>query len=235
MAPSVNSGSSAAVRFEDVHVHRPGGVHALCDLSFELPRGGRTVLLGHNGSGKTTALRACLGLVPVSAGRIEVLGTTPAAARSRVGSVAQAGGPVGNVPASVLDVVLCGTSAASRFGIGWPRVARETARARLDQVGLADLARRPAAALSGGQRQRMLVARALATDPELLLLDEPTTGLDAASTDTMRGTIERLPADVTVLLTTHDDRLATLPGATTIRLEAGHLCSTPHTIPEPAS
>jgi ABC-type Mn2+/Zn2+ transport system ATPase subunit len=216
------------LQLEEVHVRFPGGVRALRGANLFIERGARTFLVGANGSGKSTVLRASLGLVPITRGRVRVLGGSPASARPRTGWVPQASTIASDAPANVLDVVLTGDPVAGRFGLRWPRAARARAMAHLEAVGLADLARRHVAALSGGQRQRVLLARALASDPELLLLDEPTTGLDDASTARMIDLIGRLPRSVTVLATTHDHRLQSMAGATSIALRDGVIESGAH-------
>lgn len=221
-------GQAPVLRLEDVHVRFPGGVRALRGADLQIEPGARTFLVGANGSGKSTVLRASLGLVPVARGRVQVLGGSPASARHRTGWVPQASTIAPDAPANVLDVVLTGDPTAGRFGLRWPRAARDRAMAHLDAVGLADLARRHISALSGGQRQRVLLARALASDPELLLLDEPTTGLDDASTARMIDLLARLPKAVTVLATTHDHRLQSMSGATSIALRDGIIESREH-------
>lgn len=220
-APSPDSLPSPAVAFDDVHVRFPGGVRALRGATLQVARGARTFLVGANGSGKSTVLRAALGLVPVSAGRVRIFGGPPARARGRMGWVPQGATIPADAPATVLDVVLTGDACASRLGLRWPPAARARAMAYLETVGLVDLAGRHVAALSGGQRQRMLLARALASDPELLLLDEPTTGLDDASTARMIDLIAALPPAVTMLATTHDHRLQSMPGTTSVVLRDG--------------
>ncbi|WP_027341209.1 metal ABC transporter ATP-binding protein [Hamadaea tsunoensis] len=142
-------------------------------------------ILGANGSGKSTLIRAALGLVPLSGGEIELFGTPLRRFRQwpRLGYVPQRLGAGGGVPATVGEVV-----AAGRLGRrGWKpatRRDREAVRAAIDAVGLADRTKDPVSTLSGGQQQRTLIARALAGEPELLILDEPTAGVDAASQET---------------------------------------------------
>lgn len=153
------------------------GRRVLEDVTFEVERGEFSCLCGPNGGGKTTFLKAALGLVSLSAGTIEVLGAAPAAARSRVGYLPQAKAFNPTFPARVVDVIV-----ASRRG-AWPlRVGaaeREHASALLAQVGGGHLLDSPLRGLSGGELQRVYLARALVNEPLLLLLDEPTAGVDA--------------------------------------------------------
>jgi zinc transport system ATP-binding protein len=152
-------------------------------------RGEVVAILGANGSGKSTLIKAVLGLVPLSAGSVTLFGTREQAGKRRgqrdawrrIGYVPQRLGAGSGVPATVTEVVSSGRLA--RRGLLRPiRAADRTAvAAALSAVGLADRASAPVSTLSGGQQQRTLIARALAADPELLVLDEPTAGVDAAS------------------------------------------------------
>jgi ABC-type Mn2+/Zn2+ transport system ATPase subunit len=176
--------------------YAPGAV-VLSGVSFELERGTIAAVLGPNGGGKTTLFRALLGELPVRRGVVELHGRAayvPQTDRTRL-----------DFPVSALDVVLMGAYARTPV---WRRVARadrESARAALDRVGLADRARRRFGALSGGQRQRVLIARALLQDSPVLLLDEPLSGVDAASAMRIESTFDELRAEGRVLLVaTHD-------------------------------
>jgi len=167
---------SEAIRARAVSVEL-GGRRVLDDVSFDVGQGEFACLCGPNGGGKTTFLKAALGLLPLMGGTIEVLGTTPQRARRAVGYLPQAKTFHTGFPARVVDVLL-----AQRAG-AWPlRVRgeeRETARAALARVGGERLLGEPLAGLSGGELQRVFLARALINDPRLLLLDEPTAGVDA--------------------------------------------------------
>ncbi|MEV0272167.1 ABC transporter ATP-binding protein [Hamadaea sp. NPDC050747] len=153
--------------------------------------GGEVVaLLGANGSGKSTLIKAALGLVPLAAGEVRLFGTPLRRFRqwSRIGYVPQRLGAGGGVPATVGEVVAAGRLARR----GWrPASAADKAAvtSAIEAVGLADRVRDPVATLSGGQQQRTLIARALAGEPELLILDEPTAGVDAASQETFAGAL----------------------------------------------
>jgi manganese/iron transport system ATP-binding protein len=176
-----------------------------------LEPGSALALIGPNGAGKTTLIKAVLGLVPLTAGRIEVLGTSPEDARARVAYVPQADALDQQFPVSVLQVVLMGRYRK----IGWLRhpgkADRVAALAALDEVGLAARARDRFGVLSGGQRQRVLLARAVAQDARLLLLDEPFNGVDATTTEALLAVLGRLRADgVAVVMSTHDLAVAHL-------------------------
>jgi len=176
-----------------------------------LPVGGSLALIGPNGAGKSTLIKAILGLVPVVAGTVEVLGTTPQRARGDVAYVPQADVLDRDFPVSVLQVVLMGRYRK----IGWVRrpsaVHRKAAMDALAEVGLADRAHERFGVLSGGQRQRVLLARAVAQEARLLLLDEPFNGVDAVTTDALMHVLARLRANgVAVVMSTHDLSVAHL-------------------------
>jgi manganese/iron transport system ATP-binding protein len=173
--------------------------------------GGAVALIGPNGAGKTTLIRAILGLVPLMAGRIEVLGLAPPKARGRVAYVPQADVLDPNFPVSALQVVLMGRYRR----IGWvrrpSRADKAIAAAALERVGLADRGNDRFGVLSGGQRQRVLLGRAIAQEAELLLLDEPFNGVDATTTDVLIDVLAELRATgVAVVMATHDLAIAHL-------------------------
>jgi len=181
---------------------------ALEDVSLEVMPGEFLAVIGPNGSGKTTLVQTILGLLEPMRGTVRLFGKPPRELGKewgRIGYVPQLVQIDPHFPIRVLDVVLMG-----RYGqIGLVRRPgkrdREAARVALERVGLADLGRRQIGRLSGGQRQRVLVARALATEPELLILDEPTTGVDVGTTE---GLFELLDgfhrSGMTVIAVSHD-------------------------------
>ena len=164
-------------------------------------------VLGANGSGKSTLVRALLGLIPLSDGRTEIYGVPAARFRDwrRIGYVPQRLSVGGGVPATVREVVSSGRVARqSRL-----RPSSRADRAAVDQalaaVGLADRGRRSVHQLSGGQQQRVLIARALAGEPDALVMDEPTSGVDAASQAALAGTLRALiDQGRTVVLVAHE-------------------------------
>jgi zinc transport system ATP-binding protein len=167
-------------------------------------------ILGANGSGKSTLVRAILDLVPLTAGSVRLFGVErhSAAMRrnwQRIGYVPQRLGAGGGVPATVGEVVASGR--LGRRGLLRPAGARDRAAisTALISVGLADRVHDPVASLSGGQQQRTLIARALAAEPDLLVLDEPTAGVDAASQDAFAAALRGFAAGHgTVLLVAHE-------------------------------
>lgn len=170
-----------------------GGHRALENVSITVPAGQRTALLGPNGAGKTTLLRTALGLLSPRTGTVTCA--------QRTGYVPQHSGFRWDYPVTALDVVRSGFT-KGLFGRS-PRDATSRALAALESVQLADKAHRPIGDLSGGQRQRVLLARALVAQPELLLLDEPFTGVDVPSQVLITDVVEGLE-NVAVLMSTHD-------------------------------
>jgi zinc transport system ATP-binding protein len=171
-----------------------GGRRILEDISVTVDEGEFVAILGANGSGKTTLVRTLVGLNPLAAGALTVFGTPQARFREwpRLGYVPQRLSVGGGVPATVGEVVASGrTGRLSRFR-RFSADDRAAVAHALEDVGLADRAGDPVATLSGGQQQRVLIARALAGEPEVLVLDEPTAGVDADSQDTLAGALGHL-------------------------------------------
>ncbi|MFA0838989.1 metal ABC transporter ATP-binding protein [Streptomyces rochei] len=183
-----------------------GSRPVLRGIDLAVGRGEVVALLGANGSGKSTAVRTVIGQVPVTAGEVELFGTPRRRFRdwSRVGYVPQRTTAAGGVPATVTEVVSSGRLSRARFGV-LRKADREAVRRALDLVGMADRAKDSVDALSGGQHQRVLIARALAPEPELLIMDEPMAGVDLASQEVLADTLrEQVAAGTTVLLVLHE-------------------------------
>ncbi len=174
------SRGTPAVLLDDVWLSRRDGL-VLEGVSLALDEGRFAALIGPNGAGKTTCLRLLLGLLKPTRGVVEVFGRPPGKQDRPVGYVPQRVRIPEGFPLTVLEMVLMGRYGRIGLGRRPRREDRLAAEAALDQVGLSDVAGRRYQHLSGGQQQRALIARALAGDPLLLLLDEPTAGLDAAA------------------------------------------------------
>lgn len=175
-------------------------------VNLEITEGELGSIVGPNGGGKTTLLKLILGLIEPDNGGIEIFGENPEKARRKIGYMPQHAHLDPLFPVSVINVVLMGQIGKQRnnlFG-GYSRQALNTARQALSDVGLSDHAKDSFNQLSGGQRQRVLIARALCTEPELLLLDEPTANIDQRSEENLYETLVRLNKRMTILLVSHD-------------------------------
>ncbi|KOV70282.1 ABC transporter [Streptomyces sp. NRRL WC-3618] len=183
-----------------------GSRPVLRGIDLAVGRGEVVALLGANGSGKSTAIRTVIGQVPVSAGEIELFGVPRRRFNDwrRVGYVPQRTTAAGGVPATITEIVASGRLSRARFGV-LRKADHEAVRRAIGLVGLADRAKDSVNALSGGQHQRVLIARALAAEPELLIMDEPMAGVDLASQEVLARTLrEQVAAGVTVLLVLHE-------------------------------
>lgn len=184
-----------------------GNELALENVSLTVEAGEFLGVIGPNGSGKTTLLHLMLGLLEPDSGQVRLFGTDASAfdAGERIGYVAQrATDRSGAMPATVREVVAMGRIAHIGTGRLQPR-DRDAINEAVERVDITDLLDRRIDSLSGGQRQRALIARALATEPDLLALDEPTVGVDADSRDRFYGLLRELNEQgITVILIEHD-------------------------------
>ena len=229
----------AALTVTDLVV-RFGGVTALAGVSFTVPRGKVCGLIGPNGAGKTTLFDCVSRLTRPKSGRIDLAGrdllALPAHRVAELG-VARTFQHLGLVPSlSVRDNVMLGAQGA---GIGFlpaalrlpgirsrERQLRERADAVLDRLALAGIAARPAAGLPYGTLKRIELARALAADPDLLMLDEPASGLSHEEVDELAGVIEDVRADMTVLLVEHHMGMVMRLSDTVVVLDFGRVVAT---------
>ncbi len=161
-------------------------------------------MVGPNGGGKTTLLKLLLGLLEPQAGTVSVFGESPTAGRKWIGYLPQHAHLDSKFPVTALDVVLMGRLGKTRNIGPYTKIDRAKACGMLTRVGLDKLAKRPLATLSGGQRQRVLIARALVSEPKLLLLDEPTSSLDDYVERELYDLLLELNEELTVLVVTHD-------------------------------
>ncbi len=180
-------------------------LHNIC---LSVADGAFDVVVGPNGGGKTTLLRLILGLIKPVYGRIEVMGMPPAKARRHMAYVPQALAYDSKFPVSVMDVVLMGRVDRHAFG-PYGRADKEAANDALSKVGLADHGGRPFKSLSGGERQRVIVAQAIASQPRLMLLDEPGANLDPESRLQLYQFLATLTPGITILLVSHNLNVVT--------------------------
>ncbi|WP_414721058.1 metal ABC transporter ATP-binding protein [Streptomyces sp.] len=183
-----------------------GSRPVLRGVDLTVGRGEVVALLGANGSGKSTAVRSVIGQVPLTGGTVELFGTELKRFRdwARVGYVPQRTTAASGVPATIREVVASGRLSRRRFGL-FTKADRAAVDRAIELVGLADRAKDSVSALSGGQHQRVLIARALASEPELLIMDEPMAGVDLASQEILAGTLrEQVAGGASVLLVLHE-------------------------------
>ncbi|HEX3018130.1 MAG TPA: ABC transporter ATP-binding protein [Caproicibacter sp.] len=185
---------------------RYGANLALSDVSLDIAQGEYLGIIGPNGGGKTTLLKAILGLVPISAGSVSVCGKPAGKVGTLAGYVPQFSAMEKDFPVLVREVVLTGRlTRKNPLFHRYDASDRAAATSALKEVGIADLAGRRINALSGGEFQKMLIARALAVGPKILMLDEPTASVDAKSRAQIFELLERLNRKgMTILLVTHD-------------------------------
>ena len=204
-APAPDAGDG--LRAEGVTVTYRNGHTALWDASFSIPRGTITALVGVNGAGKSTLFKAIMGFVPAASGTITILGRPVAEAlrANLVAYVPQAEEVDWSFPVLVEDVVMMG-----RYGhMGFLRRAKDSDRravaTALDRVGMTEFRHRQIGELSGGQRKRVFLARALAQDGQVILLDEPFTGVDVRTEEQITNLLRELRAEGRVMLvSTHN-------------------------------
>ena len=239
------------------HLHRPdpdsqpivelrhvsagyNGVPVVNDLNLRILPGDFVALLGPSGSGKTTLLRTVLGAADVLSGEVRIHGQAPKRRRSRAGYVPQLETIDWNFPVTVEEAVMMGRTMSNVLFPWFRRQERDLALEMMERLGIAELAKRHIRELSGGQQQRVFLARALVSNPELLLLDEPTSGVDIKTRDHVMHLLHDLNhAGVTIILTTHEinavavhlPRIVCLNG-TIVADGPPHLVITPHILQE---
>lgn len=182
----------------------------LWDVDVTVPAGALMAIVGPNGAGKSTLIKAILNLVPRAAGHVHFFGRSYVEERQRVAYVPQRGSVDWDFPTNALDVVLMG-----RYGrIGWIKRPgkgdRSVALECLEMVGMSDFAKRQISQLSGGQQQRVFLARALAQDADIYLMDEPFQGVDATTEQAMVRVLKDLQARGRTVVVVHHD-LETVP------------------------
>lgn len=179
------------------------------DLSFQVPHGARVAVVGPNGAGKSTLFKALVGILPLHGGRILIHGELLGAHKDCVAYIPQREDVDWRFPVTVNDVVMMG-----RFGqMGWlsrpSKTDKQIVRKSMEQMGIADLAAHSIGQLSSGQQQRAFLARAIAQEPHILLMDEPFTGVDVTTQEVTLNLLDHLHSQqVTTIISTHDLNLA---------------------------
>ena len=176
----------------------------LHQVNFKVAKGEFVGIFGPNGGGKTTLLKLLMGFLKPKKGHIHLFGKPPKMVLSKIGYVPQLKGFDKKFPISVLEVVLMGALSKARWWGGFPHVEKERALDSLKRVGLYKKRDQPFGTLSGGEAQRVLIARALTSQPEILLLDEPTASIDREAEQMIYQLLEELKKSITILMVTHD-------------------------------
>ncbi len=175
------------------------------DIDYDAPIGKLVAIIGPNGAGKTTLIKAALGLVPKASGRVQFFGKPYRKQRSRVGYVPQRESVDWDFPVNALQVVAMGLYRKIGWCLPVTRKYHRIAMEALDRVGMADYAKRQISQLSGGQQQRVFLARALAQDADLYLMDEPFAGVDAATERAIVAILKELRSTGKTALVVHHD------------------------------
>lgn len=210
--PTANPGPSpSAVEYDRVtFAYPPRGRTVLENISLRVPAGGRLGIFGPNGGGKTTLLKITLGLLKGHSGQVRVFGRDPGEARQEglIGYVPQRVEAELAFPLSVRQVVAMGVQRGLPCWKRLPKASVERVERVIGLVGAADFADRPIGRLSGGQLQRVMIARALAANPKILLLDEPTVGIDVAGQQRFAELLELVHRELalTIVIVSHDLR-----------------------------
>jgi manganese/iron transport system ATP-binding protein len=210
-SPNLKSDAPAALELTSISAGYKRGPAVLQDVNLAIQAGERVAIVGPNGAGKSTLFKVIVGLMPHRTGDVRVHGHSHHAGDCpSIGYVPQREAVDWRFPLTVRDIVLMGTIRDVGW-LRWPgRQQNAAAQSALEQVGLAGLAGRPIADLSGGQQQRVFIARALAQRADVLLLDEPFSGIDAEAFEAIFDILDDLRRrGVTVLLSTHDLEMAT--------------------------
>ncbi|MGB7977657.1 MAG: metal ABC transporter ATP-binding protein [Chlamydiales bacterium] len=173
-----------------------GGVHVLQKVRLRVQRGEFVGIMGPNGGGKTTLLKILMGFLAPSSGSVRVDGT--------IGYVPQVQQTDRDFPIAVHELILLGALSKTSFWGGYPAEIKKRCEKWMERLGLTPHKQKMFSSLSGGLAQRALLARALLSDPDLLLLDEPTANIDTASTQTIFEILAELKGSKTILLVTHD-------------------------------
>ncbi|MDI3483235.1 MAG: zinc transport system ATP-binding protein [Candidatus Methanomethylophilaceae archaeon] len=174
------------------------------DINMDLRKNDFLAVIGPNGGGKTTLLKAILGIIEPLSGSIRIFGEEPEKGVRRIGYVPQNGSFDNLYPVSVYDVVLMGTRSRKGLRPGYGPDEHAAAEEAMKKVRISELADSPISALSGGQLQRCLLARALACEPDILLLDEPTASLDPDMKECVYDTLKRINEKTAIMIVTHD-------------------------------
>ncbi len=197
----MKGGTIVSLRNVDFHYR---GIKVLEDVNLSIEKRDFLAVVGPNAGGKTTLLKIMLGLLKPTRGDVRIFGKSPLKARARIGYMPQYARLDPLFPVNVMDVVLMGRLGRSIKPGRYGKIDRQAAEDALGKLELTRVIHSAFSALSGGQRQRVLIARALVSNPDLLLLDEPTANVDAVVETEFYEILKRLNEEMTIVLVTHD-------------------------------
>lgn len=192
------------VSLKDVNFAYNGGPLVLEDINFEIYQNEFIGIIGPNGGGKSTLLKLIMGLLKPATGKINVFNKPPEASRKAIGYVPQFTTFNREFPISVTDVVLMGRLGNTKRFSGYRKQDRNVVYKVLEQLEVEKLQNRPIGTLSGGQLQRVMIARALACEPKLLLLDEPTANIDIHAEKSVLDILNEINREVAIVIVSHD-------------------------------
>lgn len=195
--------SLPAIELQDVSFYY-NGHPVLLNASLRVVEGNFLAIIGPNGCGKTTLLKIILGILSPESGIVRIFGKNPGEVAGLVGYVPQETGSNKDFPISVLDVTLMGRLGLHGRDRRYVREDRDFARGVLEKVGMWEYRNRPIGKLSGGQRQRVYIARALAAEPKILVMDEPTASVDVRFQTELYEFLKELNASMTIIVVSHD-------------------------------
>jgi len=193
-----------AIHLKDVSFSYGNKTRALNQVSLEVPEHEFLGVIGPNGGGKSTLLKLILGLAVPSSGSVSVLGQSPKRARRKIGYVPQFAQFDRNFPITVYDTILMGRLDRSLLFRRYQKEDRDITKGLLEKLRIQSIADRAIGEISGGQLQRVLIARALACDPKILLLDEPTSNIDPSGELDLFSILKELNKEMTILFVSHD-------------------------------
>ncbi len=193
-----------AIEIEDLSFAYFPNQPILENISVSIKQGEYIAIFGPNGGGKTTFLKLLMGFLKPTSGKLSLFGQSPKDARKVIGYVPQSSDFDLLFPISVEELVLMGSLSKLNWLGRYPKEVHQKAKEVLSQVRLLDKIKQPFGTLSGGQKQRALIARALIDEPEILFLDEPTSGVDAQAEEEIYQFLSELKGKMTILMVTHD-------------------------------
>lgn len=176
----------------------------LTNINFSVEEKDFITIIGPNGGGKSTLLKLLLGINPLQEGNITIFGKEYITQTSQIGYVPQNTNININFPINVLEVVMMGQNSLNQRLFGYKKEEKEKALEALKKVNMADFASKTISDLSGGQRQRVFIARALFSNPKILMLDEPTASIDVKGCEQIYKTLKELSEHITLLVVSHD-------------------------------